>query len=230
MMNGSIRNFLSTAAMLAFAFAASGPAKADLVAYICNDAACAGGDDFSVSAGGTGTAVVFTSAFGFTFLLNSTISKPALGSATAPQMDLSFQATSQTGSANPVYFFGSDTDFTASGQIPYLMQFNGNSTGGATISGTFSGGSSDLQLVGPLINSIALNGAPVSGVFTPSANPFSLTLGVVLLQPDAGASSGDLSVTATPEPSSWAMMILGFVGIGFVAYRRKAKKTGFRFA
>ena len=29
--------------------------------------------------------------------------------------------------------------------------------------------------------------------------------------------------TAVPEPSTWAMMILGFAGIGFVAYRRKSK-------
>ena len=30
-------------------------------------------------------------------------------------------------------------------------------------------------------------------------------------------------VTAVPEPSTWAMMILGFAGIGFIAYRRKSK-------
>jgi hypothetical protein len=30
------------------------------------------------------------------------------------------------------------------------------------------------------------------------------------------------NVSAVPEPSTWAMMILGFVGIGFMAYRRKA--------
>jgi PEP-CTERM motif len=28
-------------------------------------------------------------------------------------------------------------------------------------------------------------------------------------------------VAAVPEPSTWAMMILGFVGLGFMAYRRK---------
>jgi hypothetical protein len=28
---------------------------------------------------------------------------------------------------------------------------------------------------------------------------------------------------AVPEPSTWAMMILGFAGIGFLAYRRKSK-------
>ena len=31
------------------------------------------------------------------------------------------------------------------------------------------------------------------------------------------------AVAAVPEPSTWAMLILGFVGIGFMAYRRKAK-------
>jgi hypothetical protein len=29
------------------------------------------------------------------------------------------------------------------------------------------------------------------------------------------------SVAAVPEPSTWAMMILGFCGLGFMAYRRK---------
>jgi len=30
-------------------------------------------------------------------------------------------------------------------------------------------------------------------------------------------------VSAVPEPSTWAMLLLGFGGIGFVAYRRKSK-------
>jgi hypothetical protein len=28
-----------------------------------------------------------------------------------------------------------------------------------------------------------------------------------------------------PEPSTWAMMILGFTGLGFMTYRRKNKKA-----
>jgi hypothetical protein len=35
--------------------------------------------------------------------------------------------------------------------------------------------------------------------------------------------SGVWNVSAVPEPSTWAMMILGFVGVGFMAYRRKSK-------
>jgi len=31
----------------------------------------------------------------------------------------------------------------------------------------------------------------------------------------------ETSVAAVPEPSTWAMMILGFAGVGFMAYRRR---------
>ena len=36
---------------------------------------------------------------------------------------------------------------------------------------------------------------------------------------------GYQTVAAVPEPSTWAMMILGFAGIGFMAYRRKSQPT-----
>jgi hypothetical protein len=35
--------------------------------------------------------------------------------------------------------------------------------------------------------------------------------------------AGTFMASAVPEPSTWAMMILGFAGIGFMAYRRKSK-------
>jgi hypothetical protein len=44
-----------------------------------------------------------------------------------------------------------------------------------------------------------------------------------------GANGGVFSmnitgpVAAVPEPSTWAMMIPGFAGVGFMAYRRKSK-------
>ena len=53
---------------------------------------------------------------------------------------------------------------------------------------------------------------------------------VVLIQdhnagfgPDVkGSGAGTFgAVAAVPEPSTWAMMILGFAGIGFMAYRRR---------
>ena len=32
-------------------------------------------------------------------------------------------------------------------------------------------------------------------------------------------------LSAVPEPSTWVMMIAGFAGLGFVAYRRKTKSV-----
>jgi hypothetical protein len=37
-----------------------------------------------------------------------------------------------------------------------------------------------------------------------------------------GAVIGDVAMSAVPEASTWAMMILGFAGVGFMAYRRKS--------
>lgn len=31
----------------------------------------------------------------------------------------------------------------------------------------------------------------------------------------------NLAVAAVPEPTTWAMMVLGFLGMGFIGYRRK---------
>jgi PEP-CTERM motif len=36
--------------------------------------------------------------------------------------------------------------------------------------------------------------------------------------------------SAVPEPSTWAMMILGFAGVGFMAYRRRTKADMLRVA
>lgn len=38
----------------------------------------------------------------------------------------------------------------------------------------------------------------------------------------------NVAVAAVPEPATWGMMILGFLGIGFMAYRRKSSKPAFR--
>ena len=39
-----------------------------------------------------------------------------------------------------------------------------------------------------------------------------------------------IAVAAVPEPSTWAMMILGFAGVGFMAYSRSRKDQGLALA
>jgi hypothetical protein len=36
------------------------------------------------------------------------------------------------------------------------------------------------------------------------------------------------NISAVPEPSTWAMMILGFAGVGYLAYRRRNQATALR--
>jgi hypothetical protein len=40
-----------------------------------------------------------------------------------------------------------------------------------------------------------------------------------------GPISASVVIEAVPEPSTWAMMILGFAGIGFMAYRRRGQPS-----
>lgn len=48
---------------------------------------------------------------------------------------------------------------------------------------------------------------------------------------DYSDNDGSLTVTeSVPEPSTWAMMILGFCGLGFMAFRRKRNAPALRIA
>jgi hypothetical protein len=49
--------------------------------------------------------------------------------------------------------------------------------------------------------------------------------------PGEGVVAGTLTIAAAvPEPSTWAMMVLGFCGLGFMAYRRKQSGPALRVA
>ena len=65
------------------------------------------GDSFA----GAGAINFAGAAFGYTFLVNTSQSKPMVGSATAPQLDLNFTATSN-GTAGNVFLYASDIGFT----------------------------------------------------------------------------------------------------------------------
>jgi hypothetical protein len=72
-------------------------------------------------------------------------------------------------------------------------------------------------------NNETIKSVTVSGLFNDPDHPF---VGFdQLKQIGFGLAPG---VSAIPEPSTWAMMILGFMGVGFMAYRRKSQGH-FRF-
>jgi len=82
----------------------------------------------------------------------------------------------------------------------------------ATVQGTTSTGNN---------GSLHVNFDNTPAVFTFGGGTISLLLND--LDVGVGQStnvSGLFTVTAVPEPSTWAMMIFGFFGVGFLAYRR----------
>jgi hypothetical protein len=223
---------LATATAAALLLGAA-PANASLVAAICDNSSCSGGSTHVIivqdnGAGDSSPLVgaidTTTSAFGYTFVLDAAQSKPILGSATAPQMDLTFAATG-TGS---IFLFASDTDFLTGGS--FLLALGGsNSNGSGTVTGRAWGGTSDTALQFSLANLFGtvgpFSGAAFSGTANgtlPTVDPFSLTIGVAIARDSAGTSTGDLNMSAVPESSTWAMMLIGFFGVGFLAYRRQS--------
>jgi hypothetical protein len=59
------------------------------------------------------------------------------------------------------------------------------------------------------------------GTFTLSINDVSVQLGGPNSNPLVPVTGLITVTTAVPEASTWAMMILGFIGVGFMAYRRQ---------
>ena len=51
---------------------------------------------------------------------------------------------------------------------------------------------------------------------------------LALLIPDGNSQVMVTQTAAVPEPATWAMLLLGFMGVGFMAYRRKQNGPAFR--
>jgi hypothetical protein len=142
---------------------------------------------------------------------------------------------------NPAYFAD-----TASSRWVSLSDTGTPGNGTVRFTTTFLADSADL--VSGLwgvdnFGSVILNGttiATLSGTVEENFNQlhafsFNPTVGSNILEfviTDTGPPTAfrvDGFAAAVPEPSTWAMLLLGFAGIGFTAYRRKSKPT-FRFA
>jgi hypothetical protein len=238
-MNKTLRRLSSPAVALGVTLFISSPAQAVFVARICNDLQCTGGDDIIVQDNSAGDSIAMTgaisfttTAFGYTLLVNTSQSKPVVGGAGAPQLDLTFSATS-TAAAGNVFLYASDTDFTL-GSGTFALTLGGTNSGGSgSDQGRAWGGTSNTEFQFSGANLVASLGpltttafsANSSGTFSASANPYSLTIGTTISRQTAGTSTGDLNlqITAVPEPSTWALMLLGPALIGFVVARQRRR-------
>jgi hypothetical protein len=56
-----------------------------------------------------------------------------------------------------------------------------------------------------------------------AGNPLNIFVADVFGGQTGNTGPVDAGIPAVPEPSTWAMMLLGFAGMGFMAHRRKSK-------
>jgi Protein of unknown function (DUF642)/PEP-CTERM motif len=143
-----------------------------------------------------------------------------------------FGLTAQSGS-----YFLDLTDYHDTGPYGGVSQSIATTVGGHYALSFYLGSSPEYGLPDSIVASAGLTtGTFTSANSTPNfwqletllftaASPST----VISLVGNSGTSYiglDNVAVTAVPEPSSWAMMILGFMGVGFMAYRRK---NGFAF-
>jgi PEP-CTERM motif len=196
---------LLAAATLAFAFAGA-QAQAEVL-FTGSAAGCFG----TTSCTPSGTANVgHLTYLGSTFSDTTIGNQVAFGSAPAnPNVDNFGSFTLANGTDTYTGIFDLALTFTAPvGTSPNPGIFTANITG--TVHGNDGSVSIDF---GNTPETFTFDG----GSFTLQVNDVDINLGSNPSVPITGL----IVASAVPEPSTWAMMILGFFGVGFMAYRRK---------
>lgn len=201
---------VSAAALLLVAMGSGNPARAAFVAAICNDAACTGGGDTFVTDGSgsdlspiPGLILAAGVIPGFTAIVNLAQSKPAIGSATSPHLDLNFTVT---GGVGTVWLYASDTNFTAP-PTGFNLSIGGTTSAGSVSAGAWGGNSNtaldlsySLGSIGPLSGPGNFGGS-VAGLLNPGTNPYALTIGVAVTRAsDSNTTTGDLNFAPVPGP------------------------------
>ena len=170
----------------------------------------------------------------YTIQVDTGESKPVLGSAASPDLDLSYSVNrTAAGSPETLTINVSDTDFTNT-PTPLNIMYGGTNGPGTSSSSTGGTGLNNM-----VFNTGDASGSvPTSGTFGPGAysgnggftvpnnngNPYSLTIGVTLNNDGSkGISSGDTELTAAPAPAALVLALTGMPVLGVGAWLRRRR-------
>lgn len=146
----------------------------------------------------------------------------------------SFNASTTAGGTINVYVTASGLT-SPSGIVPFQSSFTENllTAGFSVTESSFVDAANGIFSLATPIGSQTFNaiGTSVQGAnVNVGAGPYSVTVKYTIAASGEGSANSTAIVTPVPEPSTWAMMILGFMGVGFMAYRRKNQSVGLRLA
>ena len=170
--------------------------------------------------------------FGWNVLVSSGVTKPILGSATSPALDLTFQVVRGAGSQGTLSILFSENDFNLSPAGNF-----GVSAGGAlgnlgspsvNVQSFYDLGNATLALTTPLTAHLysgqgGFSGNETGGPVGPDSS-VSFTIRIDLSEPINGLASGnvDLHLNNIPEGGSMATFLgTGLLALGVLAARRK---------
>lgn len=237
-----IRNYLPLAAAALVGAAVLGtPTRADAsfqMKLISSSAGTLtisdGGPGDSLNTLGAGTpdgGIIFMGSWGaYNIQVNTGESKPILGGAANPEMDLNYSITRTAGGAPETLTLEiSDTDFTTS-PIGMNMLYGGTNGSGVTSSFLAGTGLNNTEFntgdangtVGPF-GSGAFSGTSGFGVPNNSGN-YSLTISVTIVNNGStGVSSGDANINAVPAPAGLLLAATGLPMLGFGTWIRRRR-------